>query len=166
MSRVRNIINEMTDASEEPIVTPLVPVEQSNYIAHPAGDPQHTHEVQTDAYGNGSLGAVSNDEDHTHNMINWEVQPSGTFPHIHIVAKEEILSPTEPVGLPDSEIGEADKELDDEVSDTKEKVKVVIPKAAPNVRRVFDKTGKYMGSFDTKNKKDSTKYKTMFKGAK
>lgn len=64
------------------------------------------------------------------------------------------------------DIYELNKEWDDEVSDTKEKVKVSVSKTAPHVRMVFDKDGKYKGSFDTNKTKDKTKYKTMFKGAK
>ena len=61
---------------------------------------------------------------------------------------------------------EADKEWDDTVADTKEKVRVSVSKDSPNVRRVFDKKGKYMGSFDTKKQVDKTKYKSMFKAGK
>lgn len=187
MSRARQIIDMLEDG--EPIIEPTVePVAQtdSEYKVSPAGDPQHTHEMHADSEGNGALGAASVGEQHVHNMTNWEVQPSGSYPHLHAIVKEEIISPVvrdtsleltpQMVSVMDQSpiakaldalgLGEADKELDDEVADTKQKVKVVIPKTDPHVRRVFDQSGKYMGSFNTKDKKDQTKYKTMFKGGK
>ena len=174
MSRARKIIESMDDVE----VVQVSP-EANEYNVSLAGDPQHTHEIQADSEGNGVLGKPSNGEDHIHNLVKWEVQPAGSYPHIHVIVKEEVVSPLispdmqdifkeSPIAkaLDSLGLGEADKEMDDVVSDTKEKVKVVIPKSAPNVRRVFDKTGKYVGSFDTKDKVDKNRYKTMFKGAK
>lgn len=169
MGRVKEIL-KMWEDEQDIALDKVVPFDKPNFIVAMAGDPPHTHEMHVDSEGNGALGDASIGEPHVHNMTNWEVQPAGSYPHIHAIVKEEVISPTDDKSVVSPEassvIGEADMEHDDIISDTKQKVKVVTPKASPNVRRVFDKTGKYVGSFDTKNKIDHNKYKTMFKAAK
>lgn len=131
-----------------------------SYIIDPAGDPPHTHSVELDDKGQGSLGDPDVGEPHTHLIVDWDIQSSGEYPHIHALVKKEIISPELPVG----EV--ANKEWDDSVSDTKEKVKVSTQSDSPSVRRVFNQKGKYLGTFDTKKPIDKEKYKTMLKGAK
>lgn len=161
MSRAKQLINILEDGEESnPLInsTPLLPGEVSM-----SGDPRHTHARNLDHMGNGKLTHASDGEDHEHEVFGWEVKASSNsnYPHIHLVSKE----PAAPCA-PCDKVSEGDKTWDDEVSDTKEKVKVSVSKNAPHIKRVFDKAGKYMGSFDTKKTDQKNKYKTMFKGAK
>lgn len=135
--------------------------EVTNWAVQSAGSFPHIHEIvrQEVVHPNTLANDMVNHEPNSPAKDMFDKSPIGQalaniVPGLHKCSCEEYTEAA------------VDREWDDHISDTKEPVKISMSRETPTVRRVFDKKGKYIGSFDTKNSKDKVKYKSMFKGAK